>query len=166
MPAPGRCPDIRCGGSRSLHPIGIACWHESCKGCRHDPETRHGWPAPTDHGRRPGIRDTAAQDRVLVADPRDRRKRLLRNGGLAAIALVAAALLLPRLLDTLSATRSVSADRLRIATVERGLLVRDLAVQGRIVAAVSPTLYAPAAGTVGFLVQPGDEVELGRRWPS
>lgn len=116
---------------------------------------------PTDPGRRPGIRDTAAQDRVLVADPRDRRTRLLRNGAFAAIALVVLALLLPGLLDVLSATRSVSAERLRVATVERGLLVRDLAVQGRIVAAVSPTLYAPAAGTVGFLVQPGDEVELG-----
>ncbi|MBX3725808.1 MAG: efflux RND transporter periplasmic adaptor subunit [Xanthomonadales bacterium] len=115
-------------------------------------------PAPAP---RPGIRDTAAQDRVLAVDPRLRRRRLLRHGAVAAALLAGLAWLLPDLVSTLSATRSVSADRLRIATVERGTLVRDLAVQGRIVAAVSPTLYAPAAGTVGFLVAPGDEVELG-----
>lgn len=116
---------------------------------------------PPSPGPRPGIRDTAGQDRPIAADPRLRRRRLLRLGAAAALVLAVVAWLAPQILATLSATRSVSAERLRIATVERGLLVRDLAVQGRIVAAVSPTLYAPAAGTIGFLVQPGDEVALG-----
>ena len=42
------------------------------------------------------------------------------------------------------------AERLRIAAAERGLLVRDAAVSGRVVAANSPTLYAPFGGTVAL----------------
>lgn len=59
----------------------------------------------------------------------------------------------------LSAEASVSADRIRLAQVQRGDLVRDLNVQGRVVAAVSPTLYSPATGTVSLDVKPGDTVE-------
>lgn len=60
------------------------------------------------------------------------------------------------------AARSVPLDKLRIATVARGDLVRDAQVQGRAVAAVSPTLFAPAAGTVTLVVQAGDTVAAGQ----
>jgi HlyD family secretion protein len=53
-------------------------------------------------------------------------------------------------------------DRLRIATVERGKLVRDVSVQGRVVAAVSPTLYATASGTITLLVEAGAVVAEGQ----
>jgi HlyD family secretion protein len=56
---------------------------------------------------------------------------------------------------------SVSAERLRFAEVTRGTLVRDAAVNGRVVAAVSPTLYAPAGGTVTLKIQAGDTVKQG-----
>ena len=59
----------------------------------------------------------------------------------------------------LSGERSISASRLRIATVERGTLVRDAVVNGRAVAAVSPTVYAPVAATVELLHQAGDRVQ-------
>ena len=62
----------------------------------------------------------------------------------------------------LDAEASVSADRVRIAVVNRGDLIRDLNVQGRVVAAVSPTMYSPATGTVTLEVQPGDAVENGQ----
>jgi len=42
----------------------------------------------------------------------------------------------------LSASRPVSSAQIRTADVGRGTLVRDISVQGRVVAAVSPTLYA------------------------
>lgn len=58
--------------------------------------------------------------------------------------------------------RSVPLDKLRIAAVARGELVRDAQVQGRAVAAVSPTLFAPAAGTVALVVQAGDTVAAGQ----
>ncbi len=112
-------------------------------------------------GDRIRIRDTSAQDRVVAAAPGAVRARRLKWAVIAALALVIVALLVPSLVRTFSASRAVSGDRLRIATVERGLLVRDIAVQGRVVAAVSPTLFAPAAGTVTFQVQAGDEVAQG-----
>ena len=76
--------------------------------------------------------------------------------------LVAAALLaLPSLKRWAEAEMSVSRERLRTAAVTRGDLVRDVSVQGRVVAAVSPTLYATQAGTITFQVEAGDRVSAG-----
>jgi HlyD family secretion protein len=49
-----------------------------------------------------------------------------------------------------------------IATVERGSFVRDIAADGQVVAAVSPTLYANALGTVTLKVHAGDAVTKGQ----
>ena len=81
-------------------------------------------------------------------------------GGLAVLALAGIAInALGRWFDT---DVTVSAERIRTARVERGDLTRDVNVQGRIVAAVSPTLYSPAAGAVTLQVQPGDAVAIGQ----
>ena len=61
-----------------------------------------------------------------------------------------------------NATVSVPLERLRTATVVRGDLVRDVSVQGRIVAAVSPTLYATAPGTITLNVEAGERVLAGQ----
>jgi hypothetical protein len=61
-----------------------------------------------------------------------------------------------------SSEASVSAARLRIAEVSRGTLVRDASVNGRVVAAVSPTLYAKASSTVNLKVAAGDTVKKGQ----
>jgi HlyD family secretion protein len=106
------------------------------------------------------FRDTAAQDRVLLHAPWWQRHRA-RVAVTAAI-VGALVLLVPPLLNSLSAARSVSRERLSIATVERGDFTRDIAAEGRVVAAVSPTLYAPAAGSVHFVVQAGHAVEKGQ----
>ena len=55
-------------------------------------------------------------------------------------------------------TVSVPLDRLRIATVTRGDLVRDVSVQGRVIAAIRPTLYAPAPGSITLQVEAGATV--------
>lgn len=62
------------------------------------------------------------------------------------------------------ATTSVTVplDRLRIAEVTRGDLVRDVSVQGRVIAAVSPTLYATAAGSITLKVEAGASVAEGQ----
>lgn len=106
------------------------------------------------------IRDTSAQDRVMAPPPVSKKKRA---GILAAIAVAVALLLvaLPTVGRWLGAERSVAGERLRVAEVRRGTLVRDVSVQGRIVAAVSPTLYAPVAGTVSLKTQAGSEVKQG-----
>ncbi len=107
------------------------------------------------------IRDTSGQDRVLAPPPASpRRKQLMIGGGIATVLLLA--LSVPTLGRWLSAGQSVSADRVRVAEVRRGTLVRDVVVQGRMVAAVSPTLYAPAGGTVKLKVQAGDEIKQGQ----
>jgi len=102
-----------------------------------------------------GIRDTSAQDVAI-----ERRGRLVWLKWLVAVslAIVVGALIFSALATWLSADASISADRIRVAAVERGDLVRDLNVQGRVVAAVSPTLYSPATGAVTLEVLPGDEV--------
>jgi HlyD family secretion protein len=103
------------------------------------------------------IKDTSGQDTVLAAAPPSRRKPLLiAAGGVAG--LVAVVMLLS---GWLGSSRSVDAARLRIAEVTRGTLVRDASVNGRVVAAVSPTLYAPAAATVTLKIRAGDKVKKG-----
>jgi HlyD family secretion protein len=106
------------------------------------------------------IRDTSAQD--VVREARGNRSRYLKLG-LAAIVLLAIAWGLYNTLSRwLSAEATVSAERIRTAVVERGDLLRDINVQGTIVAAVSPTLYSPANGTLTLMVQPGDTVTTGQ----
>ena len=61
-----------------------------------------------------------------------------------------------------NASVSVPIDRVRIAKVQRGDLVRDVSVQGRVVAAVSPTLYASAAGTITLNAEAGERVLEGQ----
>jgi HlyD family secretion protein len=53
-------------------------------------------------------------------------------------------------------------DRLRIAQVERGDLTRDVSAQGRVVASVSPTLFAPAEGTITLHAEAGMSVTTGQ----
>lgn len=104
------------------------------------------------------IRDTSAQDHVIAAPAGAAAKKKLA-WLLGAIALLALTVFL--LSGWLSSERSVDASRLRIAEVSRGTLIRDAAVNGRVVAAVSPTLYAPAISTVTLKIHAGDTVKKG-----
>ena len=61
-----------------------------------------------------------------------------------------------------NATVSVPFERIRTATVTRGDLIRDVSVQGRVVAAISPTLYATASGTITLHVDAGEQVMAGQ----
>jgi len=99
------------------------------------------------------IADTSSQD-IKLAPPDPWRKRLLLAGvGVALIALTTVAI--PWVQRWANATVTVDMERVRTATVERGDLVRDVSVQGRVVAAVSPTLYATAPGTITLAVDAG-----------
>lgn len=102
------------------------------------------------------IRDTSAQDHVIRAEPKRRRLVVWALVGIAAV--VALAFLVPTAARLFSSDASASLSRLRIAEVKRGTLVRDVSVQGQVVAAVSPTLYAPYGGTVTMRVNAGDKV--------
>ena len=106
------------------------------------------------------IRDTSAQDRLVEVKPN--RKRQILFGGIGLAVLVALALALPTAMRLFSADASVSASRLSFGTVERGLFVRDIAAEGKVVAAVSPTLYATSGGAVTLKVHAGDAVKVGQ----
>ena len=61
----------------------------------------------------------------------------------------------------LSSDKVIPRARLRTAVVERGPFVRDVAATGTVVAAVSPTLFAEAPGTIIYKVRAGDTVKTG-----
>jgi HlyD family secretion protein len=56
----------------------------------------------------------------------------------------------------------VSRDLLRTAAVTRGDFVSDVAARGTVIAAVKPTLFAIAAGTITYAVRAGDTVTQGQ----
>jgi HlyD family secretion protein len=106
------------------------------------------------------IRDTSAQDRMVEVKPNRRRRLILAGGGIAVLALLV--WLAPGIARMFSASASVSSSRLSFATVERGPFVRDIAAEGKVVAAVSPTLYATSGGAVTLKVHAGDTVKQGQ----
>lgn len=109
--------------------------------------------------RKAGIRDTSEQD-IKIEAP-SRRRRLFVAGGIGFVVLLVAGLLAPLVSNWLLAEVSVPRERLRVASVRYGDLVRDVSVEGRVVAAVSPTLFASADGTITLLVESGKEVAVG-----
>ncbi|MES3020577.1 MAG: efflux RND transporter periplasmic adaptor subunit [Pseudomonadota bacterium] len=105
------------------------------------------------------IKDTSSQDAVLTTPPAQRLKRRLLWAAGAVAALAASAYVL---MGWSGSEMSVNVARLRVAEVTRGTLVRDVAVSGRLVAAVSPTLYSTAPATVTLKVEAGDTVKKGQ----
>jgi HlyD family secretion protein len=106
------------------------------------------------------MRGTQSQDREVAAG-KDRKQLLKRYGLIGGIALVALVLGIWSVKSWLSSERMISRERLRVAVVERGPFVRDVAATGLVVAAVSPTLFAEAPGTIIYKVRAGDVVKAG-----
>jgi HlyD family secretion protein len=106
------------------------------------------------------IRDTSAQDRMVEVKPNRKRRLILGGVGIAVVALLV--WLAPGIGRLFSASASVSSSRLAFATVERGQFVRDIAAEGKVVAAVSPTMYATYGGAVTLQVHAGDTVKKGQ----
>ena len=104
------------------------------------------------------FRDTSAQDVPLATAQNQRRRAPWIWIAAAVLALGLIAVAAPGIARLFSAQASVSAGRLAFATVERGDFTRDIAAEAQGVAAVSPTLYAPSAGTLTLKVHAGDKV--------
>ena len=104
------------------------------------------------------IRDTSGQDQVIAQAPVWQRKKLI-IGVVVGIALLATSYVLVRGFS--NSSKSINSARIKIAAVARGNLVRDVAVNGRMVAAISPTLYSTAPSTVTLKVKAGDMVKKG-----
>ncbi|HTW38402.1 MAG TPA: efflux RND transporter periplasmic adaptor subunit [Steroidobacteraceae bacterium] len=115
----------------------------------------------TSPARKSFIRDTSATD--VHIDPRPRlklRRRWLLGTALGAALLLAGAVLAAR--SWLATGIVVPRERVRIAEVVRGSFVRDVAAEGTVITANSPTLFAPSTGTVTFNVRAGDAVRKGQ----
>lgn len=106
------------------------------------------------------IADTSAQD--VVIEKRPNRTRWLLSGVAVVLLILLAFWAVPAVQRWAGSSVTVPLERLRLAEVEVGDLVRDVSVQGRVVAAVSPTLFAPAAGTITLQVEAGSEVSEGQ----
>lgn len=94
--------------------------------------------------------------------PRSQRNRRIVGASVVLLMLALVWIAIPVVNRWANATVTVPLERLRIAEVTRGDLVRDVSVQGRVIAAVSPTLYARAAGTITLRVEAGATVEEGQ----
>ena len=105
------------------------------------------------------IRDTSSQD-TAIARPKGRRRVAIVAAVIAAVALTAWSL--PQARRLMGTGSSVSIERLGLDDVTRGPFVRDIQAEGRVVAAFSPTLFAPAAGAVTLQVHAGDTVKKGQ----
>lgn len=102
------------------------------------------------------IADTSGQDTLV--EKKSNNKTLWLALIIISAVLIVFASYVPALTNWSNSDTSIALSRLRLATVSQGDFVRDLSVQGRVVAAVSPRLYSPAQGTISFQVDAGDSV--------
>jgi HlyD family secretion protein len=107
------------------------------------------------------IPGTSSMDKLVERSERSGRLPRILLGAGAGVALLAF-LTVPAIRRWTKAERTVSLASLRLGTVERGELVRDASAQGKIVAALHPTLFAPAQGIVALKVRAGETVKRGQ----
>ena len=108
-----------------------------------------------------GIRSTAGQDTSVTSTHTAwYKKRWVYVSAIGAILLIVLFAWAAR--GWLRSSHTVQADRLRIAEVQRAHFVRDVAAQGTVIAAVNPTLFSVATGTITYNVRAGDPVKKGQ----
>ena len=105
------------------------------------------------------IQGTEQQDKIMQRPAKTRLRRYLPAAAIASTTLALAFVFFQSVGQ--SASLVLPRNQLQFATVQRGDLVRDIAVQGRIVAANAPTLYSQETGQVQLFKQPGEAVTLG-----
>ena len=107
------------------------------------------------------MRSTSGQDRVIEKNALPYRKTIL---GVASFLFMAVTMFYtwPNLTRLLSADQTISQAQLRFAKVRLGDLQRDVSVQGKVIAANSPTLFAPSSGIVSLQIKAGNKVQEGQ----
>lgn len=107
------------------------------------------------------IPDTSAQD-SKISVPVSKKKWFIRTAMLFCFLTVCYMFIVPAFQYWMGGKVAISAEKLQFATVTKGDFVRDLSVQGKVIAARRPVLYSPAQGTVTYLVDAGDSVVLNQ----
>ncbi len=103
------------------------------------------------------IENTSSMDRVVAPGSGFTRARVIAAGVILAV-LIALAVAFPSIRRWSRGDRAVDASTLAFGVVTRGDLVRDISVQGRVVAALHPTLISPAQGVVTLRTKAGSVV--------
>src|SRR3954463_14141636 len=103
------------------------------------------------------IHNASSMDRPLAV----RRAPRLLFIAAGAVVLVIVIASFPVIRRWSRADRAVDGATLRYATVTRGDLVRDLSLQARVVASLSPTLFSSAQGIVALRAKAGSQVKKG-----
>ncbi|HEY2090896.1 MAG TPA: efflux RND transporter periplasmic adaptor subunit [Thermoanaerobaculia bacterium] len=105
------------------------------------------------------IESSSSMDRPVVGQ---RNARLLAGGAIASVVvLILLAAAFPAIRRWSRAERAVDASTLRFGTVTRGDLLRDLSVEAKVVAPLSPTLFSPGQGIVSLRTHGGVQVKAG-----
>ncbi len=109
------------------------------------------------------IKDTSRQDNIKqkMGLSTQVKRRFPLVFSLLALSLLIAGFAYPSIDQWRNSSLSINSERLRFATVERGQFVRDISVQGHIVAATRPMLFSPEDGRVTLRVRSGDPVFTG-----
>ena len=105
------------------------------------------------------IKGTEGQDVARVPAPTKPLQTML-VGGLAICGLLYGSYAL-MFNSGAQASLVVPRQQVQTAKVERGDFIRDLQVQGKVVAANAPTMVSQQEGLVRFVKQPGEAVTLG-----
>ncbi len=173
-----RCPDadaapnVRQRDQRVYQKLKRGAWHARCNtgpetsstrptaGAHEHRQSSDALPSVAGHGS-PHPHYLGAGHAARVAEPVrwyfNRKIQIAAGAGVLVIALLA--YLLTQWGDMKTV---VSAERLRIVTVNKGHFIRDVAAQGTVIAAVNPTLFATAPGTISYVVRAGDAVTKGQ----
>ena len=107
------------------------------------------------------VRGTEKQDTSIAPThvPWHKQRRVQITGACAGVALALVGWLIHAWTNS---SHVISSERLRIVSVSQGRFIRDVAAQGTVIAAINPTLFAVAPGTVSYLVRAGDTVTKGQ----
>jgi HlyD family secretion protein len=111
------------------------------------------------------MRSTSGQDRVIAKTSIPYRKTLV-GAALAIMIIVSLVYAWPNLTRLFNADQTISETQLRFAKVQVGDLQRDVSVQGKVIAANSPTLFTPSSGIVSLQIKAGDKVREGQELAS
>lgn len=105
------------------------------------------------------IKDTSQQDTMLSSSK--------KTGLKVSLSILIAVIFITIAWQSFSSWQrneiSVAKEQLKLATVERGDLLRDIIATGKVVAANAPIVYSPEDGLVTLLVKPGDLVNFGQQ---
>jgi HlyD family secretion protein len=105
------------------------------------------------------IKDTSSMDRQVVVGRTPHTMMLIAAGVVGVLSV--AVLLFPSVRRWVRAEKAVDATSLRFGTVQRGDLLRDVSVQGRVVASLHPTLFSSGQGIVSLRTKAGSQVRRG-----